>query len=105
MDNNPPTTVSRTAAEQAQIAALERELAQLTAVNSTLRAQLKSAQDDIEQEAMQRSGVLNDETIRSIQAAVGQGLSVSATCKALGVSRATYYRHRDRLAIPSPASE
>ena len=100
MDNKPPlNSVSRTLAEQAQIAALEQELSQLAAIRSELRTQLKSAHAEIQQ-----GGSMDDETVRSIQAIAADGLSVTAICKFLGISRATYYRHRDRLASQSLAA-
>jgi len=102
MDKKPaPNHVSRTAAEQAQIAVLEQEISELAAMRSELRTQLKSAHAEIQSGSVQPGAALDDEVVRSIQVMAAQGLPASAICKSLGVSRATYYRHRDRLAHSS----
>ena len=81
--------------KQAKIAALEQKIVQSAAVNATLRKELKSAEADIHQSlAKPRGEPLPDVITRLIQEMAAQGLSVSAICNALGVSRATYYRHR-----------
>jgi hypothetical protein len=50
-----------------EIAVLEKQISQLVSVNADLRAQLKSAQAEIQQEALQR-GSLDDDTVHLIQA-------------------------------------